>query len=141
MSDPAALPIVEFAFPGPLRDRLVAAILEGVKTTTSSTLIEYSIEDEALPAIGNRQVVVNSAAGPIAVIETTNVRIVRLADVDEAHAFAEGEGYASLDEWRSGHERFWHSDEMRDYLQDPDFSVNDETQIVLERFKLVKILA
>lgn len=141
MSGHAALPIVGFAFPGPLRDRLLAAILEGVKTTTSSTLIEYSIEDEVLPVVGSRQVVIDSAAEPVAVIETTDIRITRLADVDEEHAFGEDEDFASIDEWRSGHERFWHSDEMRDYLQDPDFSVNDETQIVLEQFKLVEILA
>jgi hypothetical protein len=29
------LPVAEFAFPGPLRDQLVAAILAGEKTTTS----------------------------------------------------------------------------------------------------------
>jgi hypothetical protein len=30
------LPIVQFAFPGPLRDQPVAAILAGEKTTTTS---------------------------------------------------------------------------------------------------------
>jgi hypothetical protein len=33
------LPTVEFAFPGPLRDRLVAAILDGTKTSTTGLLI------------------------------------------------------------------------------------------------------
>jgi len=35
------LPIVEFAFPGPLRDQLVAAILAGEKTTTTSLVADY----------------------------------------------------------------------------------------------------
>ena len=32
------LPVAEFAFPGPLRHRLVAAIVAGVKTTTSGLI-------------------------------------------------------------------------------------------------------
>jgi hypothetical protein len=32
------LPVAEFAFPGPLRDQLVAAILAGEKTTTSAAV-------------------------------------------------------------------------------------------------------
>jgi hypothetical protein len=34
-AEPAALAKAEFVFPGPLRDRLVAAILDGSKTTTT----------------------------------------------------------------------------------------------------------
>jgi len=40
---PADLPVAEFAFPGPVRDRLVAAVLAGRKTTTSGLIAEYSL--------------------------------------------------------------------------------------------------
>ena len=33
------LPLAEFAFPGPLRDQLVAAILSGAKTTTTGLVL------------------------------------------------------------------------------------------------------
>ncbi|HEX5993959.1 MAG TPA: hypothetical protein VFY84_02325 [Jiangellales bacterium] len=33
------LPTFEFAFPGPLRDKLVAAVLDGTKTATTGLLI------------------------------------------------------------------------------------------------------
>jgi uncharacterized protein YhfF len=36
------LPVAEFAFPGPLRDQLVAAILAGEKTTTTGLVADYS---------------------------------------------------------------------------------------------------
>jgi uncharacterized protein YhfF len=42
----ADLPIFEFAFPGPLRDKLVAAVLDGTKTTTTGLLQDYEIEGE-----------------------------------------------------------------------------------------------
>ncbi|GIF43499.1 hypothetical protein BC793_12852 [Actinoplanes xinjiangensis] len=38
---------LEFAFPGPLRDQLVAAALSWAKTTT--LLVGYEINDEPLP--------------------------------------------------------------------------------------------
>jgi uncharacterized protein YhfF len=132
------LPVAEFAFPGPLRDQLVAAILAGQKTTTSGLVADYENEGEPLPHPGLRQVVVDSAGHPVAVIETTAVRVIRLGDVDLAHALGEGEGYTSVAEWRAGHERFWHSAEMRESLGDPGFTVDDETLVVAEEFRLVE---
>ena len=73
----------------------------------------------------------------IAVIELTAVRVIRLADVDLAHALGEGEGYTTVAEWRTGHEEFWHSAEMRAALDDPDFTVDDDTLLVAEEFRLV----
>jgi uncharacterized protein YhfF len=131
------LPIAEFAFPGPLRDRLVAAILAGEKTMTSGLVADYEHEGAPLPQPGRRQSVVDSAGNPVAVIETTAVRVVRLADVDLAHALGESEGYTSVAEWRAGHERFWHSAEMRAAMDDPGFTVGDDTLVVAEEFRLL----
>ncbi|TDC37105.1 ASCH domain-containing protein [Micromonospora sp. 15K316] len=131
------LPRAEFAFPGPLRDRLVAAILAGTKTSTTGLLLGYECEGEPLPRAGQRSVVVDSAERPVAVIELTEVRVVRLADVDLRHARDEGEGDESVAEWRAGHEEFWHSPEVRAELGDPDFTVDDDTLVVAERFRLV----
>ena len=108
------LPVVEFAFPGPLRDQLVAAILAGEKITTTGLVADY--ENEPLPVPELRQVVVDSAGSPVAVIETTAVRVMRLAKVDLDHALGEGEGFTSVAEWQAGHEQFWHSAEMRQAL-------------------------
>jgi uncharacterized protein YhfF len=134
------LPRVEFAFPGPLRDRLVSAILDGTKTSTTSTAIEYRIEVEPFPQVGVQQVLVDSAGTPVAVIETTHVDHVPLAGVPWEHARDEGEGYSSVAEWRSGHERFWHGADMREFLGDSSFMVSDETMVVLERFRVIRLL-
>lgn len=132
------LPIGEFAFPGPLRDQLVAAILAGEKTTTTGLVADYEHENEPLPRPGFRQAVVDSAGAPVAVIETTRVRVLRLADVDLNHALREGEGCASVAEWRAVHEQFWHSDEVRQALGDPAFTVGDDTLVVAQEFSLVQ---
>ena len=100
---PGRLSVGEFAFPGPLRDQLVAAILSGAKTTTSGLLIDYERDGEPLPQPGDRWVVIDSAGEPVTLIELVAVRVMRLADVDLAHALGEGEGYASVADWRAGH--------------------------------------
>lgn len=135
----ADLPVAEFAFPGPLRDALVTAILDGRKTTTSSLLVEYENDGEPLPQAGDREAVVDSAGHRVAVIETTGVRVLRVGDVDLAHALGEGEGYASVAEWRTGHERFWHSPEVRAELG-ADFAIRDDTLMVAQAFRLAEVL-
>ncbi|WLQ32938.1 ASCH domain-containing protein [Streptomyces castrisilvae] len=140
MENREALKPCLLAFPGPLRDQLVAAVLDGRKVSTSGLLLEYETENEELPPVGERSALIDSDGRETAVLEVTEVRVLRLADVDLQHALDEGEGYASVAEWRAGHERFWHSDEMREALGDPEFTVDDETMIVAERFRVVERL-
>jgi len=135
--EPVRLGVGEFAFPGPLRDQLVAAIIAGGKTTTTGLLADYELDAEPLPRPGDRQVVIDSAGIPVTLIEIAGVRVVRVGDIDIAHAIGEGEGYTSVAEWRSGHERFWHSREYREYRGDPAFTVNDDTLAVAEQFRVV----
>src|SRR6516225_166495 len=132
------LPVAEFAFPGPLRDQLVAAVVAGEKTTTTGLVVDYERAGDPLPRPGLRQAVVDSAGRPVAVIETTAVKVMRLGDVGLAHALGEGEGYTSVAEWRAAHERFWHSKEMREALSDPAFTVDDDTLVVAQTFRLVE---
>jgi uncharacterized protein YhfF len=131
------LPPAEFGFPGPLRDQLVAAILSGAKTSTTGLVIGYEHDNAPLPSVGQLSAVVDSADRRIAAIEVTEVRVLRLADVDLPHVLDEGEGDESVAQWRAGHERFWHGAEIRAELGDPDYTVNDDTLIVAERFRLV----
>jgi uncharacterized protein YhfF len=128
---------MEFAFPGPLRDQLVAAVLAGTKTTTSGLLADYEHAGSPLPRPGLRQAVIDSAGNRVAVIETTAVQVVRLGDVDLAHALGEGEGFTSVAEWRAGHEQFWHSEQVREALGNPAFTVDNDTPVVAQTFRLV----
>ncbi len=78
----------------------------------------------------------------VAVIETTEITVRRMADVDLAFARDEGEGFETVGEWRAAHERFFGSylEEIRADLGDPTWSLSDDTQIVCERFRLVSRL-
>jgi uncharacterized protein YhfF len=131
--------VIEFAFPGALRDQLVAAVLRGEKTATSGLLAEYEHDGEQLPRVGARSSVLDSAGKPVAVIEVTEVRVVRIGDVDLQFALDEGEGFVSVADWREAHERFWDS-YVRDALGDPEWQLTDDTLIVAERFRLIETL-
>jgi uncharacterized protein YhfF len=131
------LPVCHFGFPGPQRDRLVAAVLRGEKTATSSLRLEYQDEDE-LPRPGMRCVVVDSDERPVAVIQTNEVRVVRVGDVDERFAIDEGEGFRSVANWRAAHERFWSSDAYRKEVG--AVTIDDDTLVVCECFTLVELI-
>jgi uncharacterized protein YhfF len=131
------LPHFELAFPGPLRDQLVAAVLDGRKTSTTGLLQDYEVEPEPLPAVGRRSALIDSAGRPIAVLEVTEVRIARVGDVDLAHAIDEGEGFTTVAEWRAGHEAYWQGQDYRGWLGDPTFTITDDTPAVLVRFRVV----
>ncbi len=141
METPEPLKPFLLAFPGPLRDRLVAAVLSGEKVSTSGLLVEYEVEREELPPVGERSALIDSDGREVAVVELTEVRVLPLGSVGLRHALDEGEGYASVAEWRAGHEAFWHGEEMREALGDPSFTVDDGTMIVVERFRVVERLA
>lgn len=129
--------VIAFAFPGPLRDQLVAAVLSGKKTATSALAIEWELEGAPLPGVGQRFTVVDSDEQPVGVIETTSVEVIRLGDVDLRLAHDEGEDFEDVAQWRADHERFW-NDEVIPTL--PDGAVprlTDETEILVTRFRLV----
>jgi uncharacterized protein YhfF len=120
----------EFGFPRTdLRRRLVEAILRGEKVSTTGLIAEYERDGEPLPAVGERMLLVDERDREVGVIETTEVRVVPIRDVDLAFAIDEGEGFTTLAEWRAAHERFWAS-----YFG----AVDDDTLVVAERFRLVE---
>lgn len=134
------LPVSEFAFPGPLRDRLVNAILDGRKVTTTSLVLEYEILSEPLPCEGQRSMVVDSINQPVCVIETVEVRVVPLGEVSIGHVKDEGEGHSTLSDWRAAHEAFWSSQQMIESLGGLTLSLDDATLVVLERFRVTERL-
>jgi aryl-alcohol dehydrogenase-like predicted oxidoreductase len=108
-----------------LRRRLVDAVLRGDKTATAGL---YD-KDEPLPPVGVRSLLLDYDDRPVGVVETTEVRVLRAGDVDLAFARDEGEGFETVAEWREAHERFW-----------ADRTIDDDTPIVAERFRLVEQL-
>ena len=111
-----------------LRRKLVDAVLRGEKTATAGLAEDHAPHtDEPLPKAGDRWALVDFDDEPVAVVETTEVRVLRAGDVDLAFAVDEGEGFETVAHWREAHERFW-----------SDRRITDDTLIVAERFRVVE---
>lgn len=134
----ADVPIGEYAFPGPLRDRLVAAILDGTKTATACLLEELRRDGEPLPRVGDLEAVVDSDGQVVCVTRLTDVQVVPLGDVTDDHAKREGEGFADAAAWRQGHERFWTSAQFIAGMGEPAVRLDDDTEVVCLTFEVVE---
>jgi uncharacterized protein YhfF len=139
-ADTSALPIAEFGFPGALRDKLVAAILEGKKTTSTGLLEEFEREGLPISAAGTRELVVDSDGAGVAIIENVEVEIKRMGDVDLAFAIDEGESFETLEQWRDAHVRFFTSPETVALLGSPSVTIDGDTLVVCFRFRVVEVL-
>lgn len=113
-----------------LRRKLVDAVLCGEKTATAGLRSDYAPHtDEPLPAAGDRFALLDFEDRPVAVVETTEVRVVPAGEIDVEFARDEGEGFETIADWRRAHERFW-----------AEYEIRDDTLIVAERFRLVERL-
>lgn len=129
-----------FGYPGDdgLGDRLLAAVLSGAKTATSSLAVEY-LSGEPLPQVGQRLPLTDHSGATFGEVETTKVRIIPLEQVGDDVARDEGEGYGDVAAWRREHERFWAevADLVRAECGDPDWSLRPCEPVVVHWFRLV----
>ncbi len=132
-----------FASPGPLRERLSGLVLAGAKTATFDLYDSARHDPAGVPEPGNRWTMHDSTGRPLAVLETTSVEVLRLAEVTFAMADLEGESFTSAESWRRAHEEYWTPfvEELRTQMNDPTWALTDATLVVFETFTLVERLA
>jgi DNA-binding transcriptional regulator YhcF (GntR family)/uncharacterized protein YhfF len=123
---------------GGLGDRLVAAVLCGEKTATSSLAVEY-LSGEPLPRAGERLALVDSSGTVRGTVETTKATITPLHLIGDDVAIAEGEGFADAAEWRRDHVAFWAdvAHLVRADAGDPSWELRDAEPVVVHWFRLV----
>ncbi len=82
-------------------------VIDGRKRATVGSVAEYEHEGQPLPQVGDREIVLDGAMRPRAVLELTDIRIGPLSSVDEQFAWDEGEGDRSLRYWLDAHTTFF----------------------------------
>lgn len=115
-----------------LADELLALVLAGEKTGTSTAVAELAATGEPEPRVGELSIILDGAGHPRALIRTTRVRRCRFDDVDEEFAASEGEGDRSVANWRSEHERYW-----RRMLAGTGVAVDGDLEVIAETFELL----
>ena len=115
-------------------DKLAARIMEGKKTATCSGYDFYQWENEPIPVVGQHTIILNSRDEPVAIIKTTDVRVIPMNEVTPEFAAAEGEGDLSHAFWWEAHEAAFTAD-LAEYGK--EFS--ETMPLVCERFELVDV--
>ncbi len=107
-------------------------ILQGIKTATSSLLLEYQSANSPPPQPGSLSIVENGKGQPVCVVETTEIEIKPFSEVDAPFAFDYGEWDRTLETWRN---KCWkiYSILCSQLDQEP----TQEMLLVCERFKVI----
>ena len=126
--------VTAFAFgdSAELADELGLLVLHGHKRATAGLLRAFEAEDEPLPRVGDRCLVLGGDGRPLAVVRTTDVRVGPLSSVDDSFAWDEGEGDRTRDWWLDAHARFFTSQ-----CAAMGLPFSDDLGVVFERFELV----
>jgi uncharacterized protein YhfF len=115
-----------------MADDLLLYVLSGEKTATSGMVLDYENDNEPIPKVGDKSIILNGNNEPKCIIEVVSVEIKKFKDVDEEFALKEGEGFKSLDDWRKVH---W--DFFTRRCEVLGISLNEEIVLVCEEFKLI----
>ena len=124
--------VADFGNSKEMADQLGGLVLAGVKTATSSLAWEYEVSGEALPAVGDVEIIVDGSGEPLCVTEITEVTIRPFNTINEAFAFDYGEGDQTLAWWRRALWEYY-SAECQKLAREPD----ETMPLVCLRFRLL----
>lgn len=133
--------VLKLGDPGPLRDRLVAAVLAGDKTATSGLRALYEDEGLEIPVAGEKRQLLDSRDIPVATVELTDVRIMRMGEADMDLVRAEAGSFDTVAGYRERHEAFWASAIIPNLKNVPAPALDDDTEVVVIRFRVLPDLA
>lgn len=121
-----------FGHSSEMADELLALVLRGEKTGTSSLHLFYELEQELLPQVGSYSVLLDGADQAQAIICTQVVDILPYSQVSEVHGYLEGEGERNLAYWRSVHRPYFERE-----LQEYQMTFTEDLLLVYELFEVV----
>lgn len=117
---------------GSAPDQLASLTYQGIKTATSSSYEVVAHDLEPMPEVGGFSVILGSDNEAVCIIQTTKVNVVPFDQVSEEHAYKEGEGSRTLDEWRRVHQEFFTEE-----LKRIDQVFHPKMKVICEEFKVV----
>jgi len=125
-------PIDQFGDNKELGDELLELVLSGRKQATCELKIWFDNHGENLPKPGDHWIITNGSGDPKCIIQTTQVDLCAVREVNDQFARDEGEGDLSLTWWKTAHDAYFGRQARRD-----GFAYSDDMICVCERFRLV----
>lgn len=115
-----------------LKQELLDLVLDGKKRAATSLVKESEIDGWPLPKVGQYNIILDGSSEPAAVVRTVSVRRCRFSEVDEEHAYWEGEDERTLEAYIREHTKYY---SRRNKAL--GFEFTPDMEVALERFELV----
>lgn len=114
-------------------NELAGKVITGDKTATSS-LYDYHLKGlKKSGKVGECFSILNSSDEEVALIKIERIEIIKFGEITDEFAIEEGDG--SFDNWLSIHQPYYSK-----LLCNIGKELNDETLLVCEWFKVIKVL-
>jgi uncharacterized protein YhfF len=123
--------VFHFELTEKLADELLELVLKDIKKATASSHQSYIIENEALPEVGDLNIVTNFKGEPRCIIKTTNVLVIPYKSLTYDIVKREGEDDC-LASWQDGHQRFFEAEG-----QIIGYEFNEDMLVVFEDFEVI----
>lgn len=114
-----------------IANSLLDLVLNGTKTATCSSEIEYEITNSKMPQIGDYSIVTNWSGTPKCIIKTIDVTFMKFNEMTFDICKREGED-TNLDSWVKGH-----VEHFKAIANKLDFEFNNDLEILFEDFVVV----
>ena len=115
-----------------LKQELLNLVLDGKKRASTSLVKESELEAWPEQEVGQYNVILDGDDKPAAVVRTMSIRRCRFSDVDEEHAYWEGEDERTLESYTREHTKYYR---RRGAILGFEFTLDME--VILDRFELV----
>jgi len=92
-------------------------------------------DSSAIPQVGLVSIVTDGFGYAQCAIHTERVEHLRFGDIEASHAWAEGQGDRTLEDWREGHLRYFQSEAAQLGL-----SFSDDSIVFFEHFGVLSVL-
>ena len=115
-----------------LKQELLNLILDGKKRASTSLVKESELEGWPEPEVDQYNIVLDGDDKPAAVIRTVSIRRCRFSEVDEEHAYWEGEDERTLESYIREHTKYYTRRGAA-----VGFEFTPDMEVILDRFELV----
>ncbi len=130
-----ALDVFHFGNTPALAAVLAHLVGKGVKRGTTGWIEVAEREGSVIPEAGMVSIVTDGFGYPACAIRTERVERLRFGDITAAHAWAEGEGDRTLEDYRDGHLAYFHREAVQHGLV-----FDDDALVFFEHFRVLAML-
>jgi uncharacterized protein YhfF len=113
---------------------LVHLVMKGVKRGTAGWTAVAEREGAQIPRVGLVSIVTDGFGHAQCAIRTERVEHLRFGDIDATHAWVEGEGDRTLEDWREGHQAYFRHEGEHHGL-----TFDEDSMVFFEHFRLLAV--